>query len=72
MFAPKGTPEPVIKVLRDATRKAVDDPEFKAAMAKANSPVQYLDAPEFAKFWETDGKRLAALVKIVGKVEDKK
>jgi hypothetical protein len=31
-----------------------------------------MDAPEFAKYWEADGKRLAALVQVVGKVEDKK
>jgi len=71
MFAPKGTPEPVMKVLRDAVRKAAEDPDFNNAMAKVNSPVQYMDAPEFKKYWEADGKRLAALVKVVGKVETK-
>src|SRR5262245_32688060 len=29
MFAPRSTPEPVVKPLRDAARKAVEDPEFK-------------------------------------------
>jgi tripartite-type tricarboxylate transporter receptor subunit TctC len=72
MFAPKATPEPVLKALRDAARKAVEDPEFKSMMAKVNSPVQYLDAPDFAKFWMADAKRLAEVVKVVGKVEDKK
>src|SRR5262245_11144060 len=72
MFAPRGTPEPVIKALRDAVRKAVEDPEFKKTMANVNSPVQHLDAPEFQKYWLADAKRLAALVKVVGKVEEKK
>jgi tripartite-type tricarboxylate transporter receptor subunit TctC len=72
MFAPRGTAEPVMKVLRDTARKTVEDPDFKKAMANVNSPIQYMDAPEFAKYWEADGKRLAALVKIVGKVEDQK
>jgi tripartite-type tricarboxylate transporter receptor subunit TctC len=72
MFAPRGTPDSVMKVLRDAARKAVQDPEFKNAMARVSSLVQYQDAPEFQKYWEADAKRLAALVKIVGKVEDKK
>ena len=47
------------KVLRDATRKAVADPDFKNMMAKLNSPIQYLDAPEFEKYWKDDAKRLA-------------
>ena len=72
MFAPRGTPEPAMKVLRDATRKAVEDPDFKATMAKLNSPIQYMDAPEFNKYWQADANRLAAVVKIVGKVEDRK
>jgi tripartite-type tricarboxylate transporter receptor subunit TctC len=72
MFAPKATPDPVLKVLRDAARRAVDDPEFKSMMAKVNSPIHYLDAPEFAKFWMADAKRLADVVKVVGKVEEKK
>jgi tripartite-type tricarboxylate transporter receptor subunit TctC len=72
MFVPKGTPESVTKVLRDAARKAVADPEFKNAMAKVSSLVQYKDAPDFQKYWAADAKRLAALVKVVGKVEDKK
>jgi tripartite-type tricarboxylate transporter receptor subunit TctC len=72
LFAPKGTPEPVVKTLRDATRKAVEDADFKSMMAKVNSPIHYLDAPEFQKFWMADARRLAEVVKVVGKVEDKK
>jgi tripartite-type tricarboxylate transporter receptor subunit TctC len=73
MFAPRGTPDAVMKVLRDASRRAVQDPDFKNAMAKVSSLVQYKDAPEFQKYWQDDAKRLAALVKLVGKVEaDKK
>jgi tripartite-type tricarboxylate transporter receptor subunit TctC len=72
MFAPSGTSEAVMKVLRDAARKTVEDPDFKKTMANVNSPIQYMDAPEFAKYWEADGRRLAALVKVVGKVEAQK
>jgi hypothetical protein len=35
----------------------------------AGSPVAYMDAPEFAKFVETDSARLVAAVKKIGKVE---
>ncbi len=72
LFAPRGTPEPVMKVLRDAARRAAQDPDFKGAMGKVDSLVQYKDAPDFQKYWEADAKRLAALVKVVGKIEDKK
>jgi tripartite-type tricarboxylate transporter receptor subunit TctC len=61
-----------MKTLRDAVRKAVDDPDFKATMAKIDSPIQYLDAPEFAKYWAADAKRLAEAVKAVGRVEEHK
>ena len=72
LTAPKGTPEPVMKVLRDAVRGAVQDTDFKSTLAKVDSLVQYKDAPEFQKYWQDDAKRLAALVKVVGKVEDAK
>ena len=72
MFAPRGTPEPVMKTLRDAVRKAVDDADFKAMMVKIDSPIQYLDAPEFGKYLAADATRLAAAVKAVGRAEDHK
>ncbi len=72
MFAPKGTPDAVLNVLRDAARKAVEDAEFKSTMTRINSPVQYLDAPEFAKYWAADAKRLAAVVKAIGRVDEPK
>src|SRR5689334_9694291 len=72
LIGPKGMPDSVMKPLRDAAQKAAADPDFKRAMDNVNSPIHYLDAPEFAKYWDADAKRLAALVKVVGKVEDKK
>ena len=72
MFVPHGTPDAVTKVLRDGARRAVLDPEFKNAMTKVDSLVAYKDAPDFQKYWEADAKRLSALVKVVGKTEEKK
>ena len=71
LIAPKGTPEPVLQVLRQAVHKAVEDAEFKSAMAKLNTPIQYMDAPDFRKYWDADAKRLAALVKVIGKADSK-
>lgn len=72
IFAPAGTPAAVVNTLREAAKKAVQDPEFKTAMEKIETPIAYLDAPDFQKFWDKDAKRLADAVKNVGKIEEKK
>ena len=69
LFAPKDVPAPVMAKLRAAVKKSAATPEFTAAMEKLGSPVAYLDAPEFEKFWAADAARLAEAVKRVGKVE---
>ena len=69
MFVPAGTPEPVIAKLREAARAAIEDPAFKAALAKVETPVQYLDQPQFRSFWDADARKLADVVKKIGKVE---
>ena len=69
LFVPAGTPEPVIAKLRDAARAAASDPTFLAALAKVETPVQYLDQPQFRTFWDADAKKLADVVKKIGKVE---
>jgi tripartite-type tricarboxylate transporter receptor subunit TctC len=69
LFVPAGTPEPVIAKLREAARAAIEDPTFKAALAKVETPVQYLDQPQFASFWDADARKLDEVVKKIGKVE---
>jgi tripartite-type tricarboxylate transporter receptor subunit TctC len=69
LFVPAGTPEPVIAKLREAARGAVDDATFKAALAKVETPVQYLDQPQFRAFWDADARKLAEVVRRIGKVE---
>src|SRR6266853_378530 len=54
LMAPAATPPAIQQKLRDAVRQAVQDPDFKTAMAKVETPVAYLDAPEFRKFWDAD------------------
>jgi tripartite-type tricarboxylate transporter receptor subunit TctC len=71
MLAPRGTPDPVMKRIRESVKQAVSTPEFKAAMEKLQTPIAYLDAPEFQKFWDKDAKMLADAIKRVGKVEIK-
>ena len=69
LFAPAGTPEPVVRKLRDAARAAAADPRFVSALATVETPVQYLDAPELKRFWDDDAAKLGAAVRRVGKLE---
>jgi tripartite-type tricarboxylate transporter receptor subunit TctC len=69
LFVPAGTPEAAIARLRDAAKSAVADPTFQAALARVETPIQYLDQPQFRAFWDTDAKKLADVVKKIGKVE---
>jgi tripartite-type tricarboxylate transporter receptor subunit TctC len=72
VFAPAGTPPPVLSKLRKAVREAANSAEFKGAMDKVSTPVSYLDGAEFQKYWDRDARRLAAALEKIGKVEDVK
>ena len=72
LFAPSATPPAVMAVLRNTVRSAVEDPDFRGAMAKIATPISYLDAPEFQAFWDRDAKMLAAAVRRIGRIESKK
>jgi tripartite-type tricarboxylate transporter receptor subunit TctC len=71
LFAPKSTPAPVVKALREAVRQAVEDPALKSALEKIQSPLAYQDADDFRSWWEADAKRLAVVVERIGRVEAK-
>jgi tripartite-type tricarboxylate transporter receptor subunit TctC len=72
VFAPAATPAPILSRLREAVREAANSPEFRGAMEKLSTPVSYLDAPEFQKYWERDARRLAVALEKIGKVEESK
>ncbi len=72
LFAPRGTPEPVVARLREATRAVVSDADFKGAMDKMQTPIAFKQGTEFKTFFETDAKRLAEGVRRVGRIEEKK
>jgi tripartite-type tricarboxylate transporter receptor subunit TctC len=69
MFAPKGTPTPVINTLREASKKAATDEKFVQAMKNLGQGVAYLDQAEFKAFWDADAKRVQDAVRQIGKVE---
>jgi tripartite-type tricarboxylate transporter receptor subunit TctC len=67
IFAPKGTPEPIVTTLRAAIKSAVDTDQFKTALTNAGQELAYLDGPEFQKFFEADGKRVDDTVRSIGR-----
>jgi tripartite-type tricarboxylate transporter receptor subunit TctC len=71
VFAPAPVPTPVLDRLRLAVREAATSEEFKAAMEKVQTPVNYLDAPAFRTYWEKDAARLKVALEKIGKIEEK-
>ena len=69
LFVPAGTPEPVVQRLRAAARAAANDPKVKDVIMNAGSPILYQDTPEFEKYVQGDVRRMADVVKKIGKVQ---
>jgi tripartite-type tricarboxylate transporter receptor subunit TctC len=69
LFAPKGTPEPIMKALRDAASKALDDPAISSRLIQLGATVPKPEerSPEYLKdlvIKETD--RWANVIKAAG------
>jgi tripartite-type tricarboxylate transporter receptor subunit TctC len=71
VFVAASTPAPIVMKLRQAVREAATSTDFSAAMEKVSTPVAYLDAPEFQKYWERDAARLKVALEKIGRVEEK-
>ncbi len=69
LFIPAATPEPIAQRLRAAARAAAQDAKVKEVILGAGSPVLYQDSPDFEKYVQADAKRMAEVVKRIGKVE---
>ncbi len=69
LFVPAGTPDAAVAKLREAAKFAVNDSAFQASLARLETPIQYLDQPQFRTFWDADAHKLADVVKKIGKVE---
>ncbi len=69
LFIPAATPEPVAQRLRAAARMAAGDPRVKEVIGNAGSPILYQDTPDFEKYVQADVRRMADVVKKIGKVQ---
>ncbi len=69
LFIPSGVPEPVAQRLRAAARVAAADARVREVINGAGSPVLYLDTPDFERYVQADAKRMAEVVKKIGKLQ---
>jgi tripartite-type tricarboxylate transporter receptor subunit TctC len=69
LFIPAATPEPIAQRLRAAARAASSDPKVREVIGNAGSPILYQDTPDFEKYVQGDVRRMAEVVKKIGKVE---
>ena len=69
IFAPKETPDSAINVLRTGIDKAAHTDQYKSTLSNIGLDLEYMDAPEFAKFWAADAKNVVAAVDTIGQVK---
>ncbi|RYX96466.1 MAG: tripartite tricarboxylate transporter substrate binding protein [Comamonadaceae bacterium] len=69
LFIPAATPEPVAQRLRAAAVAAANDAKVREVINNAGSPILFQDTPDFEKYVAADAKRMADVVKKMGKVE---
>jgi tripartite-type tricarboxylate transporter receptor subunit TctC len=69
IFAPKGTPAPIINTLREGLNKAAHSKQFLDTIGNLGQELAYMDQPEFAKFWAADAKRMEDAIASIGRVQ---
>ena len=69
LFAPKGTPDPIVVKLREAIDKAAHSKEFLGTLDKLGQELAYMDQPEFARFWAADAVRMEDAINAIGRVQ---
>jgi tripartite-type tricarboxylate transporter receptor subunit TctC len=62
LSAPAGTPDVAMGVLREALKRALDDPRLNAAMAQNGSAVYKADGREFEAFTRREGQFVATMI----------
>ena len=59
----------VVETKAGAGGQVAKSDQFKTMMTNIGDEVAYLDAPDFAKFWDEDAKRVEAAVASIGRVQ---
>ena len=69
VFAPAGTPAPVLEKLRASLAATAAEPEVQRALAASGNALDYRDGAAFRAFFREDTARLVAAIGRIGKVE---
>ena len=69
IFAPKGTPAPIVNTLREGLNKAAHSKQFIDTLDNLGQELAYMDQPEFIKFWAVDAKRQEDAINAIGRVQ---
>ena len=69
IVAHKETPASALKVLREAVKQTVKDPEFEAAMTNLGTTVSYLDANDYQNSLAKDLKSINQTLQRIGKIQ---
>jgi tripartite-type tricarboxylate transporter receptor subunit TctC len=69
IFAPKGTPAPVIAKLTATIDQAATSAQYRTAIENLGQELAYLNAADFRKFWDADAKRADEAVHLIGRVQ---
>ncbi len=67
LFAPKATPVAAIATLSTALDKAAGSEKFNSVLGNLGLEYAYLNAKDFAAFWDADAKRADAAVQLIGR-----
>ncbi len=65
VFAPKGTPEGILKKIEEAFRKAMEDPECKAKIEEMGTLVNFKPREEYVKFLDELMKKYDKLAQMM-------
>jgi len=68
-FAPKDTPEPIMKKLETASAAAMKDPDLLKTAKNLKIELGYMGTEPFNAWWAKDAEKLQGLVRQIGKIE---
>jgi tripartite-type tricarboxylate transporter receptor subunit TctC len=66
IIGPKGIPKPIIQILHDSFKRAMDDPVFQATLEKLSMPIIYRNPEDTRKAWSQESEIVRGLVMKLG------